>query len=289
MVRGKFCTIHVTEYKDLIVTELDKKLFQQCLNRTYFNFHQRLFRERNFYEYPSLVPGSYLFNYENDILRIRKDLEDCNKEKVLKSSHTFRSIPNFKSNNFSIQYAIKERELKFNTILDLFFDSIKGQANNMYLKDWLAVYLFENKGKKDKPIIQVIGDGKGLLLNIIRLLQPNEFITLTDKGNITKGFTYYKSILYYGRNLDKMAEYWLDDTYNQFQYSNLITTVYDKETGMKIKDIPVICFNIDKKKLNDFYRLVNQLGFTITTFLESTLGNYSDYLYDHYLNLRIKS
>jgi len=280
MIRGRFCRIIVTELRELFVIPIKDNEIKDIMQVRYPSFRNLIYRTRNFYNYPTLTFDSTYFTYKSKVLRIKEYYAKWSKDKVVKSLHSFRSMPNFANCSFNVYLPIRKKELNFNGVLDGFFESIKKNADNKLFKNFLSAYLFEDRTGQDKPIINITGSEKEILINIIKEIQPEEFCQITDKGNFDKGFKQYKGLYYLGNNIKDFIELSKDQSVNRNNYSNII--ISDK--GYKGT---CINFELNKKDIKDLIEICRMFGFQIKDFLDLSLGFYSENLYDFYLKNKL--
>lgn len=280
MIRGRFCRIITTEMRELFVIPIKEDEIKEIMDKGYLSLRNLIYRTRNFYNYPVLAFDSTYFTYKSKVLRIKEYYAKWSKDKVVKSFYSFRSMPNFANCYFSVYLPIAEKELNFNTVLDGFFKSIKNNADNKLFKNFLAVYLFEDRRNQDKPIINITGSEKEILINIIKEIQPEEFCQITDKGKFDKGFNQYKGLYYTGNNIKDFVELSKDQSINRNNYSNIIIS----NTGYKGN---CINFELNKKDIKDLIKICRTLNLHIKDFLDLSLGFYSENLYDFYLKNKL--
>lgn len=280
MIRGRFARIIVTELRELFVIPIKENEIKEIMDKGYLSLRNNIYRTRNFYNYPVMIFDSTYFTYKSKVLRIKEYYANWSKDKVLKSLYSFRSMPNFANSSFNVYLPIRQKELSFNAVLDGFFESIKSNADNKYLKNFLSAYLFEDRRTQDKPIINITGSAKEILINIIKEIQPEEFCQITDKGNFDKGFNQYKGLFYSGNNIKDFVELSKDQSINRSNYSNIIIS----NKGYKGN---CINFELNKKDLKDLSKACKITGLSKKDFFDSALGSYSEMLYDHYLKIKI--
>lgn len=280
MINNKFAILTVNNrMRTLSVNMIDPEYIKDITKRFYFNLVSSMFEFNRVYtDIPKYIPASYIFNYNtNKGLEPIKDLQNKSKEECIKSLYSIRYTHFTAKNMFLVYFPIPIKEIKLNTVYDSFF---KYFNDGILLKEILCKLLFENPIKENKKIINLTGDAKGFILNLIKELRPKEFI----KTHLTfsKEYLKYRSVFYYGTRINDLWIEYNDDIRNPLNYSQLFYSVEFDKLGIKES----INIHTPKEAIKEIKDLIKKFNISEQEFLQNTVGYLAEYLFGYYLSIR---